>query len=182
MLWLTLTLLCITVWGVTDVLYKKSLPQNDPLAHFKSLIWNGIIMATAGCVMVFFSDTFTDSLGALPDNLYLIPVAFLYPMALFFGLKGKQELDISIVSPLENIDGAMAAIILYIYFLFQGNTAITNNVSAINLCGTILIVLGVVALGVQEHRLSKQEQSLAESEKSTDWAQLHYYSLSFTTS
>lgn len=163
--WLIFTVLCIIVWGTTDVLYKKSLPQNDPITHYKSLIWNGIVMAVVGTVMIFFSDTFTASLASLSDNLYLIPVAMLYPIALFFGLKGKQQLDISVVSPLENIDGAMAAIMLYVYFILTGNSDIANNMSYLDLAGTVLIVIGIVALGIQEHRLSLKEKGLEQDKK-----------------
>lgn len=163
--WLILTILCILVWGLTDVLYKISLPRNDSLAHFKSLIWNGIVMLLAGIIMIFISDTFISSLKALKDNLYLIPLSILYPIALFFGLKGKQKLDVSIVSPLENIDGAMAAIILYFYFILSGNKELTKNIGILEIIGTILIVLGVIALGIQEHKLSKKENDIEISMK-----------------
>lgn len=164
-MWLALTVSCIIMWGVTDVLYKKSLPQGDSLSHFKSLVWSGIIMAIAGTIMAFYSDTFVSSLKALKDNLYLIPVSILYPIALFFGLKGKQELDVSVVSPLENIDGAMAAIILYGYFIFTGNAEVTKNIGLMEVIGTILIVVGVIAVGLQEHKLSKTEEGLEKNKR-----------------
>ena len=66
--------------------------------------------------MALRSDTVLNSIRMLSDNLYLLPLCIFYAIALFFGLLGKKHLDASVVSPLENIDGAMAAIILYFFF------------------------------------------------------------------
>lgn len=163
--WLLLALLCIFSWGLTDILYKKSLPYNDPFSHYKCLVWNGIAMAVAGTILAFFSDTLGDSFKNVLDNLYLIPVALLYPLALFFGLKGKQHLDVSVVSPLENVDGALAAVLLYSYFIVSRNSQVTNGIGPMDFLGTALIVLGIIALGIYEHRLAKAEAGLAREQK-----------------
>ena len=116
MSWLLLTLSCIVLWGVTDILYKKASDYSDPLSHFKIFVWIGLVMTPPGFLLALSSDTFIDSIKIVSENLYLIPLCVFYAVALFFGLLGKKHLDASIVSPLENIDGAMAAIILYFYF------------------------------------------------------------------
>ena len=51
MTWLLLTLSCIVLWGVTDILFKKSSNYTDPLSHYKTFVWIGIVMALAGVVM-----------------------------------------------------------------------------------------------------------------------------------
>lgn len=78
--------------------------------------------------MALWSDTLPASIEMVKENLYLMPLCIFYAIALFFGLLGKKYLDASVVSPLENIDGAMAAIILYVYFLLVGYTNVTNNI------------------------------------------------------
>lgn len=165
MRWLVLIIICIVAWGCTDVLYKKSSDYNDSYSHVKCLIWNGIVMAIFGAAMALISDTFTSSLAALADNAYLILVGFLYPVALIFGLVGKRHLDASVVSPLENIDGAMAAIILYFYFIFVKKDSGIGVIGAMDIAGTVLIFFGVVALGIYEHKLSKKEAGIEESKK-----------------
>jgi hypothetical protein len=55
--WLLLTLVCIISWGITDILYKKSFDYNDPLAHFKTFVWIGIIMVPSGIIAAICSDT-----------------------------------------------------------------------------------------------------------------------------
>lgn len=163
--WLALTITCIIMWGITDILYKKSSDYSDPLSHYKTFVWIGIIMFIAGSIMASFSDTLFDTIKLIPDNFYLVLLSFFYAIALFFGLLGKKHLDASVVSPLENIDGAMAAIILYFYFLFAGFSNITNSISIMDIIGTITILVGVVFLGIQEHKLSVQEATIAEDKK-----------------
>ena len=115
--------------------------------------------------MALCSDTLLDSIRLLADNLYLIPLCVFYVIALFFGLLGAKYLDASVVSPLENIDGAMVAIILYFFFLFTDRNHITDKISLIQVIGTVSIVVGVVLLGIQEQKLSKQENCLDENKK-----------------
>ena len=165
MTWLLLTLSCIILWGVTDILYKKSSDISDPLSHFKIFVWIGIVMAPSGIIMAICSETLPDSIMMVKDNLYLIPLCVFYAIALFFGLLGKKHLDASVVSPLENIDGAMAAIILYGYFLFTGYSSVTSRFGVMDIIATLSIVVGVILLGSQEHKLSKQEVHLAEDKK-----------------
>ena len=166
MTWLLLTLSCIILWGITDILLKKSLQHSDPLSQFKTFIWIGLVMALAGCIMAISSDTLPESIKMVADNLYLIPLCIFYVIALFFGLLGTKHLDASVISPLENIDGAIAAIILYIFFLFTDRTHLTDKIGVMDIIGTVAIVVGVVFIGIQEQKLSKQEVSLDKDKKS----------------
>lgn len=165
MTWLLLTLSCIILWGITDILLKKSLDYSDSLSQYKTFVWIGIVMAPAGVIMAICSDTLLDSIMMVKDNLYLIPLCVFYAIALFFGLLGAKHLDASVVSPLENIDGAMAAIILYFFFLFTGRSHITDKIGLVQVVGTVAIVAGVILLGIQEQSLSKQETHLSENKK-----------------
>ena len=165
MTWLMLTLSSIILWGIADILYKKSSNYNDPLSQYKTFVWIGIVMAPAGIIMALCSETLLDSIMMVKDNLYLIPLCVFYAIALFFGLLGAKHLDASVVSPLENIDGAMAAIILYFFFLFTGRSHITDSIGVVEMIATLSIVVGVVLLGIQEQTLSKQEAHLSEDKK-----------------
>ena len=122
-------------------------------------------MAVAGGITGICSDTLPDSIRMVGDNLYLIPLCIFYVIALFFGILGTKHLEISVVSPLENIDGAIAAIVLYIFFLFTDSSHLTDKIGIVDIIGTVAIVLGVVFLGIQEQKLSKQEISLNENKK-----------------
>lgn len=165
MIWFLLTLSCIILWGATDILLKKSLHLSDSLSQFKTFIWMGLIMALAGVITAICSNTLPQSIKMVGDNLYLIPLCVFYVIALFFGLLGTKHLEASVVSPLENIDGAIAAIILYVFFLFTDSTHLTDKVGVMDIMGTVAIVIGVVFIGIQEQKLSKQEIDLANDKK-----------------
>ena len=163
--WLLLIFFCIILWGITDILYKKSSDCNDPLSQYKAFVWIGMVMGLAGAIMVICSDTLRDSVMMVKDNLYLIPLCIFYALAMFFGLLGAKHLDASVVSPLENIDGAITAIILYMFFFLTGRSHVTDSIGIMDIIGTVAITTGVIFLGIQEHKLSKQEMNLEEDKK-----------------
>ena len=163
--WLLLIFSCIILWGITDILYKKSSDYNDPLSQYKAFVWIGMVMGLAGAIMAICSDTLRDSIMMVKDNLYLIPLCIFYALTLFFGLLGAKHLDASVVSPLENIDGAITAIILYMFFFLTGRSHVTDSIGIMDIIGTVAITTGVIFLGIQEHKLSKQEMNLEEDKK-----------------
>ena len=163
--WLLLTLSAIILWGATDILLKKSLQCSDSLSHFKTFVWIGLIAALSCVVVALCSDTLLDSVRMLTDNLYIVPVTLFYVVAMFFGLLGAKHLDASVVSPLENIDGAITAIILYLFFFLTGRSHVTDSIGVMDIIGTVAITMGVILLGIQEHKLSKQEINLEEDKK-----------------
>ena len=117
-------------------------------------------------IMAFCSHTLLDSIRLVTGNLmFLIPIDLIYVAAMFFGLLGAKHLDASVVSPLENIDGAFTAIALYFFFVFAGRSNVTDSVGAVELVGTAAILVGVVLLGIQEQKLSGREVGLAEEKK-----------------
>lgn len=164
--WFLLIMACIILWSVTDVLYKVSSPQNDPLSHYKTFIWIGIVMALAGGIMSTWSDTLVDSIKIVIDDvLYLIPLGIVYAAALFFGLLGKKHLPASIISSLENIGGALVAIIIYYYYLLTGYILPSYEFGVIDFIATISIIVGVILIGREEQALFKKEVHLEENKK-----------------
>ena len=165
MTWLMLMLSCILLWGITDILLKKSLDYFDPLSQYKTFIWIGLVATASGIIACLSSDTLLNSIRMLADNLYLIPVTVFYVVAMFFGLLGAKHLNASVVSPLENIDGAITAVILYVFFFFTGRSYVTDSISILDIVATVTITSGVVLLGIQEHKLFRQEKNLDKSER-----------------
>ena len=164
--WFLLTLSCVILWSITDILYKASSPQNDPLSHYKTFVWVGIVMALAGGIMSTWSDTLLDSIKVIKDDLlYLIPLGLIYAAALFFGLLGKKHLAASVVSSLENIGGALVAIIIYYYYLLTGYILPSYEFGVIDFIATASIIIGVILIGRDEQALMKQEAHLEEDKK-----------------
>ena len=165
MTWLILTLSCIVLWGLTDILLKKSLNYSDPLSQYKTFVWIGLLSALLSVITAACSDTLPESILILARNPYIIPINIFYVVAMFFGLLGAKHLDASVVSPLENIDGAISAIILYLFFFLTGRSHVTDSIGIVDIIGTGAITVGVILLGIQEQKLSKQEAKLDEDKK-----------------
>ena len=164
--WFLFTVSCVILWSVTDILYKASSPLNDPLSHYKTFIWIGIVMALAGCIMSTWSNTLLDSMRIVKDNLfYLIPLGFIYAAALLFGLLGKKHLAASVVSSLENIGGALVAIIIYYYYLLTGYILPSYEFGVIDFIATVSIIIGVIMIGREEQALMRQEAHLEEDKQ-----------------
>ena len=164
--WFLLMVSCVILWSVTDILYKASSPQNDPLSHYKTFVWIGIVMALAGGIMSTWSDTLLDSIKTVKDDLlYLVPLGLIYACALFFGLLGKKHLAASVVSSLENIGGALVAIIIYYYYLLTGYILPSYEFGVMDFIATASIIIGVILLGREEQALLKQEIHLEEDKK-----------------
>ena len=166
MSWFLLTLACVVLWSITDILYKASSPQNDPLSHYKTFIWIGIVMALAAAIMSTWSDTLLTSIKTVKDDfLYLIPLGIIYAAALFFGLLGKKHLAASVVSALENIGGALVAIIIYYYYLLTGYILPSYEFGVIDFIATALIIIGVILIGRDEQALMRKEAHLEEGKQ-----------------
>ena len=165
MTWLILTFSCIILWGSTDILLKKSLDYSDSLSQYKTFIWIGLVATIEAIIAAIVSDTLPDSIITVSENIYLIPLNVFYVVALFFGLLGAKYLDASVVSPLENIDGAITAVILYFFFLVTGRSHVTASIGIMDIIGTLSITAGVILLGIQEQKLSRQEINVEKDKK-----------------
>lgn len=166
MTWFLLMLACLLLWGISGVLYKAASPQDDQLSHYKNFIWLGIIMALAGGIMCTWSDTLLDSAKMVWENaLFLVPLCIVYAAIFFFGLYGKRFLPASIITPLENIGGALSAIIIYYYYLLTGYIDPAYPISVLDFIATIAIIIGVVLIGKNEQKLFKEELHLEDDKK-----------------
>lgn len=164
--WFLFTVACVILWSITDILYKASSPQNDPLSQYKTFVWVGIVMALAGCIMSTWSNSLINSMKIVKDEvLYLIPMGLIYGAALFFGLLGKKHLDASVVSSLENIGGALVAIIIYYYYLLTGYILPSYEFGVIDFIATVSIIIGVILIGREEQALMRQETHLEEAKQ-----------------
>lgn len=165
MAWFLLAFACILLWGITDILFKAAYDYNDPLSHCKSFVCVGVVMLLAGGIMALWSHTLPSSIETLKQNLYLIPLSLFYAAALFFALIGIKYLDASIISCLENIDHALATILMILFFTVTGNTSGIKGIGIMSIIATVIVVVGVVLLGIQEHTLGKEEAGLAADKK-----------------
>lgn len=166
MMWLILSIICMISWGLTDILYKKGSPREDSLSCYKFMVWLGIIMGGLILVLLPESESGPDFWKMVWKNILIVPIPLAYPIAVMVGLNGKRYLDISVASPLENIDSAIASIIMLVFFLITGAiTSIRDMVTGLDLVGIILVVASVILIGRIEQQLSKADTSVTADGK-----------------
>ncbi len=162
MMWLVLSVICMLSWGLTDILYKKGSRRDDPLSCFKFMVWLGIIMGLMIFVLLPDSESGPHFFEMVLDHILLMPIPLAYPIAVMAGLNGKRYLDISVASPLENIDGAIAPIVMLVFFLATGTIkSIQSMVTPLDLIGVLLVLSSVVLIGRIEQQLSNADTTLA---------------------
>ena len=163
--WFVAALICILGWGFADLFYKKGTDETDRYSHLRIAVWVGLAMGVAAFAMLPFAET-PFSLSALVVNAAKYsPASLCYIISMVIGYAGLRYLEVSIVSPVQNASGAMSAIFMLVYFLSVGRiSSVSDEFDVPTLIGTILIVLGVIALAVVEQRYAGAEEKRLLSE------------------
>lgn len=165
MKWMLLTLGCILCWSAADLFYKEASALSDKLSHLKIMVWLGIIM---GLSVLFLRPK--SELGLPVAELILhykeyAPYAILYVLALMCGVVGSRYLDVSVLSPLENVDGAVSALILLVYFAFTGRLGEKNTITPWSVASVLFVASGTVLLCVMEEHLARKERRMPQTQK-----------------
>lgn len=153
-------------WGSADLFYKKGTDENDRYSHLKIAVWVGLVMGIFAFVLMPFSET-KFSLPALISNaVKYSPASLCYIISMVIGYAGLRYLEVSIVSPVQNASGAFSAIAIFVYFSARGQMGnFFEEFSYLDIIGTAIIVIGVIALGIVEQRLSSAESGIAKEDR-----------------
>ncbi len=159
MSWFVFSVICLLGWGFADLFYKKGTDDEDRYSHLKIAVWVGLIMGATSVVLLLFhmSETEMTFSGLMKNALSYAPASLCYIISMIIGYAGLRYLELSIVSPIQNASGALSAICMLVFFLATGRfTDFTDAFSTLDIIGTILIVIGVIALAVVENKLSRK--------------------------
>ena len=86
------------------------------------------------------------------------PASLCYIISMVIGYAGLRYLELSIVSPVQNASGAFSAVAMLVFFSLKGTLSDhTEDFSAINVIGVLLVAVGMVALAVVENRVNGRE-------------------------
>jgi drug/metabolite transporter (DMT)-like permease len=171
MSWFLFALICVFGWGFADLFYKQSSDEHDRYSHLRIAVWVGLVMgvcAIAMMILTFDEELKTPmSLGSLVRNgIKYSPASLFYILSMVIGYAGLRYMEVSIVSPVQNASGGLSAIFMTVYFLVVGQLeSISDIFDPLTTVGTVLIVLGVIALAVVEQRLAREERRLNPPEK-----------------
>lgn len=171
MSWFFFALICLLGWGCADLFYKKGTDEHDRYSHLRIAVWVGLVMGVCAIIMMlipFDEELKTPmSVGALIENgIKYSPASLCYILSMVIGYAGLRYMEVSIVSPVQNASGGLSAIFMTVYFLIVGRLeSISEIFDPLTTAGTILIVLGVIALAIVEQRLAREERRLNPPEK-----------------
>ncbi len=169
MSWFFFALICLLGWGFADLFYKKGTDEDDRYSHLKIAVWVGLVMGVCAFALFPLSETLKEDFSLasfLKMSLKYSPASLCYIISMVIGYAGLRYLELSIVSPVQNASGALSAVFMFVYFLFVGKiTSFTDEFGALDIIGSALIVLGVIALAVVEKRIASRESELPKEDR-----------------
>ena len=171
MSWFFFALICLLGWGFADLFYKKGTDEQDRYSHLRIAVWVGLVMGVCSIAMMvipFDEELKTPmAVGALVKNaVRYSPASLFYILSMVIGYAGLRYMEVSIVSPVQNASGGLSAIFMTVYFLIAGTLgSIAEIFDTLTTIGTVLIVIGVIALAFVEQRLAQEERRLDPPEK-----------------
>ena len=162
MSWFVFSLCCVGAWGCADLFYKKGTDETDRFSHLKIAVWVGLVMGVCAFALLPFSETLKsgDLAGFFQNAVRYAPASLCYILSMVIGYAGLRYLELSIVSPVQNASGALSALCMLIFFAATGKIAsVSDAFSPLDLAGTGLIVVGMIALAIAEQKLAKTSES-----------------------
>ncbi len=154
-MWFLYALIATLGWGVADMFYKKSSDEQDEHSHLKISVWVGLVMGICALLLLPLAETDFSVSSLFMGAVKYSPASFAYIISMVIGYAGLRYLELSIVSPVQNASGALSAIAIVVYYMIIGNFAsVKDEFSILDIVGTAVIVIGVVALAIVEQRLS----------------------------
>lgn len=109
-----------------------------------------------------FSETLKtgDLTGFFHNAVCYAPASLCYILSMVIGYAGLRYLELSVVSPVQNASGALSALCMLIFFAATGKIAsVSDAFSPLDLAGTGLIVVGMIALAIAEQKLAETSES-----------------------
>ncbi len=154
-MWFVFALIATLGWGFADMFYKKGSDEDDKYSHLKISVWVGLVMGICAFALLPFSETGFSISSLIMGAVKYSPASLAYIVSMIIGYAGLRYLELSIVSPVQNASGALSTLVMVLYFLFTGSIVnIMDEFSILDIIGTAVIVLGVVALAIVEQKLS----------------------------
>lgn len=178
--WFVCALLCVAGWGLADLFYKKGTDESDRYSHLRIAAWVGLVMGVAAVVILLLQNAdvlpaaaSASAAGADPagkavpaeisrllgNMLAYAPASLSYILSMVIGYAGLRYLEISVVSPVQNASGGLSVVLMAGWLFARGKGGeILENVSVLDIIGTLFIVAATIGLAVVEQKLADAEQ------------------------
>ena len=123
-------------------------------------------MGVFAVALMPFSETKFSVSALLTNAVRYSPASLSYIISMVIGYAGLRYLEVSIVSPVQNASGAFSAVAMFAYFSAKGHIgSFFEEFSVLDIVGTAIIVVGVIALAVVEQRLASAESGMAKEDR-----------------
>ena len=139
MTWFWTALIATLCWGFADLFYKSGADPEDRRSHLKTTVAVGIVFGLHAAYTLLFGDIGFD----WRNLIRYAPVSVMYILSMAIGYLGLRYLELSIVSPVENCSGALAALLGILILREMPESAFTW-------IGIVCCCLGVFLLGLFE--------------------------------
>lgn len=152
-MWLVFALITTFSWAFADLFYKKGAVPNDHMSHIKTIMMVGFVMGIHGLAYMLIKGV-DFSFAYMIDYL---PVSSMYIASMLAGYFGLRYIELSLSSPVQNSSGAVAAVLIFIFF--------AHALSALEAGAIILITTGILSLAALERREKRNMPVLKENER-----------------
>lgn len=161
-MWFVFALIATLGWGCADLFYKKGADENDKQSHLKQGVWVGLIMGAVSFIFLLMpqdSALFEHHKLSVENIVKYMPASMGYILSMVIGYAGMRYLEISIISPVQNASGSFSAVAMLLFFIATGKISrISDEYSALDIAGSVIIVIGVIALAIVEKKLSDKHK------------------------
>lgn len=157
-MWLLYITLCIALWGITIIFYKKGANIEDKYIHLKySIIIGMVFFVLAVFYLIIRDEPFTIWESAIrfwPMTLFGIGYAIVNTVT----FKGYLYNDASVNAPIENTaNGSYVLILIAVYAVIGKVDSIWEILSIYKIMGIVLIFFGLFFLGIVQHSEAKKQ-------------------------
>ena len=151
MSWFWTALIATLCWGFADLFYKSGADPEDRRSHLKTTIAVGIMFGIHAAYTLIFGDIGFD----WRNLIRYAPVSAMYILSMAIGYLGLRYLELSIVSPVENCSGALAALLGIVILREMPESALTWL--GIVCCCAGVFLLGLFEKGRDAGELARQD-------------------------
>ncbi|MCK9444460.1 MAG: DMT family transporter [Tissierellaceae bacterium] len=145
--WYTSAMFSIVLWGITDLFYKKGTDPWDRYSHLKIVFTVGLVMGTQALYQLVQMGWDYNPINIVK----YLPVSSMYILSMTLGYVGLRYLEVSINSPVSNTSGAIAGILAFI--------VLGKTMNSLQLLAVSMITFGLIAMGLNEKNLAKEERN-----------------------
>lgn len=155
-MWMVYVLLCITLWGITGIFYKKGADIEDKYIHLKYSIIVGLIFFIIALGYIIVRDEpfsiWESVIRFWPVTLYGIAYAIVNTIT----FKGYLYNEVSVNAPIENTaNGSYVMILIAVYAMLGRVNSIWEVLTVYKIIGILCIFLGLLFLGIVQHSEAK---------------------------